>query len=286
MCGAHVCGHAWGTIHKSCVPLTSSSLICLHFRALWLVLGDFDLIRFPHEKNKTMQTLTSGGPPNLFNALINSLALLELPLSDRLFTWTNKIDPPTLARLDRAFLDVEWDSTFPESTLSSRLRTTSDHFPLGCWAPTFSLLPFPPGRTRCVAVMLLATSPRVRKLSGLQPRYGRDIIATSPPWIITVNSLLVCWISWRNIVFCLQMPAVASLPPSNGKVCSGNSEASAGRCGKATKTLASSTPLPPSGAASQQCDPCARRRQAAALLGFYFDLLALRPRSIHAPRPR
>lgn len=93
----------------------------------WLVLGDFNLIRFPYEKNNPNFDSVRAAA---FNSLVNSLSWFELPLSDRLFTWSNKRSPLTLARLDRAFFNVAWDSLFPDSSLSSRPRTTSDHFPL------------------------------------------------------------------------------------------------------------------------------------------------------------
>lgn len=99
----------------------------------WLVVGDFNLIRMHREKNNDR---FDAGRVQTFNTLINAMAWLELPLSDHLFTWTNKHDPPTLARLDRAFFDAAWDALFPDSTLSSCPRATSDHFPLVVAAST------------------------------------------------------------------------------------------------------------------------------------------------------
>lgn len=95
----------------------------------WLLLGDFNLTRSPSEKN------TPGFDSVLadrFNTTINSLALIEIPLLDHLFTWSNKRTQPTLARLDRAFVNT----TFPDTMLSSKLGTTSDHVPLQLRIPT------------------------------------------------------------------------------------------------------------------------------------------------------
>jgi hypothetical protein len=39
-----------------------------------------------------------------FNSMIHELAWGELPLTDRLYTWTNRQASPVLARLDRVFL--------------------------------------------------------------------------------------------------------------------------------------------------------------------------------------
>lgn len=73
---------------------------------------------------------------NRFNGLLNELALIELPLLDRLYTWSSKRDSPTLARLDRSFVNTEFCSKFPNTSLSSRLGAPSDHIPLMVTVPT------------------------------------------------------------------------------------------------------------------------------------------------------
>ena len=50
--------------------------------------------------------------------------------ADRLYTWTNGQATPVLARLDRAFFNSEWNSSFPNSALASLARPVSDHHPL------------------------------------------------------------------------------------------------------------------------------------------------------------
>jgi hypothetical protein len=92
----------------------------------WLILGDFNLIRKPCEKNTPRFDCNLAAA---FNSMIQSMALFELPLLDRLFTWTNGQDPPILARLDRAFFNHEWNNAFPTSSLTTLPRPTSDHFP-------------------------------------------------------------------------------------------------------------------------------------------------------------
>lgn len=99
----------------------------------WLAVGDFNLTRSPADKN------TSGFNwrlANRFNDLISGLALIELPLLDRLYTWSNKRVSPTLACLDRAFINTEFSSAFPNTSLSSRLGNPSDHTPLMVTIPT------------------------------------------------------------------------------------------------------------------------------------------------------
>lgn len=59
----------------------------------WILLGDFNLIRYPHNRNKL------GGGVNLmlaFNEAISNLRLTELPLNGQKYTWTNKQENPLL----------------------------------------------------------------------------------------------------------------------------------------------------------------------------------------------
>jgi hypothetical protein len=49
---------------------------------------------------------------------------------DRFFTWTNNLSTPILCRLDGAFVSTDWNFVFPNSTLSSRTRSVSDHVPI------------------------------------------------------------------------------------------------------------------------------------------------------------
>jgi len=67
----------------------------------WVVMGDFNLTRDPGDKNNGRFNYTEA---NEFNELINTLCLIEIPLTDRAYTWSNKRDEPTLVRLDRCFV--------------------------------------------------------------------------------------------------------------------------------------------------------------------------------------
>ncbi|CAO2147693.1 unnamed protein product [Urochloa humidicola] len=93
----------------------------------WILAGDFNLIREAHEKNNL---LFNSHLASSFNDTIHDLALLELPLLDRLFTWSNKRQSPTLARLDRVLFNLDFGDAFPNCSLTSRTRNTSDHVPL------------------------------------------------------------------------------------------------------------------------------------------------------------
>jgi hypothetical protein len=99
----------------------------------WLVVGDFNLIRDPSEKNNDNFDLSL---VTAFNNSICRLALFELPLLDRLYTWSNKRDAQVLARLNLALLNQAWNLALPNSSLSSLHRPTSDHVPLLITAST------------------------------------------------------------------------------------------------------------------------------------------------------
>jgi endonuclease/exonuclease/phosphatase family metal-dependent hydrolase len=93
----------------------------------WMLLGDFNLTRCPDDKNNDCFNASEA---NRFNDLINSLGLIEIPLVDRAYTWSNRRDVPTLVRLDRCFVNTDWDAVFPNTTLRSLTRFASDHVPI------------------------------------------------------------------------------------------------------------------------------------------------------------
>jgi exonuclease III len=93
----------------------------------WILLGDFNLVRQPSDKNNGQINSTLA---NAFNSTILQLCVSEIELSDRLYTWSNLQPFPILARLDRVFTNNDLNSLFPLTTLSSLPRPTSDHTPL------------------------------------------------------------------------------------------------------------------------------------------------------------
>jgi hypothetical protein len=107
--------------------LSELSSVAKTVTGAWMLLGDFNLTRVPSDKNTTNFNSTDA---NNFNDLINTLGLIEIPLVDRAYTWSNRRDDPTLVRLDRCFVKIDWDSTFPNTSLRSLTRSASDHAPL------------------------------------------------------------------------------------------------------------------------------------------------------------
>jgi hypothetical protein len=99
----------------------------------WVVIGDFNLTRAPEDKNNDS---FNSSEAMLFNNTINRLALVEIHLVDRAYTWSNNRADPTLVRLDRCFVNILWESIFPNTALSSLTRAVSDHVPLLLTAST------------------------------------------------------------------------------------------------------------------------------------------------------
>jgi hypothetical protein len=63
----------------------------------WLVVGDFNLIRDPYNRNKPSVEVNI---MLLFNEAISAQGWIELPLDGRKFTWSNKQAFPLLERLE------------------------------------------------------------------------------------------------------------------------------------------------------------------------------------------
>jgi hypothetical protein len=93
----------------------------------WLLVGDFNMLRGAADKN---QGHLDNHLCSLFNSTIDCLGVAELQLQDCLFTWSNMRSVPTLARLDRAFVNNSHTSSFPSTSLTTLPWQTSDHKPL------------------------------------------------------------------------------------------------------------------------------------------------------------
>jgi hypothetical protein len=65
-----------------------------------------------------------------FRRCINDLALKEIYLNGRRYTWTNGQDPPTLVLLDRALCTSDWEDLIGECHLRCLASVLSDHSPL------------------------------------------------------------------------------------------------------------------------------------------------------------
>jgi hypothetical protein len=91
--------------------------------------GDFNLIYKDEDKNNTNLDRPMMGR---FRRFIDDVAVKEIPLHGRKFTWTSSSSgaSPTLVKLDRLFCLVDWDQQFPNCLLNSASSDDSDHCPL------------------------------------------------------------------------------------------------------------------------------------------------------------
>lgn len=92
----------------------------------WLLVGDYNFIRSTQNCNKP------GGDNNdilLFNDIIRSQELIEIPLKGRSFTWSNMQDDPLLEQLDWFLSSNHWTQSFPNTTVTSLGKPVSDHCP-------------------------------------------------------------------------------------------------------------------------------------------------------------
>jgi endonuclease/exonuclease/phosphatase family metal-dependent hydrolase len=94
-----------------------------------LIGGDFNLLRFRHEKSKGR---FDEHWPFLFNAVIDSLDLREVSMIGRQFTWANSLPEPTYEKLDRVLMDANWESKFPMVSVCAleRIKGISNHAPI------------------------------------------------------------------------------------------------------------------------------------------------------------
>ncbi|KAJ1272904.1 hypothetical protein BS78_06G238600 [Paspalum vaginatum] len=90
--------------------LEELDLVVSKWNGPMLIGGDFNLVRFSHEKN-------NGG-------------LIELEATNGCFTWTNNQDNLVKAKLDRILVSPSWDAVFPLARVRLFDHLPSDHNPL------------------------------------------------------------------------------------------------------------------------------------------------------------
>jgi hypothetical protein len=114
------------TLHGKIEFLNWFSDINMPLEKLWLIIGDFNLIRRPENRN------VAGGDINLmlkFNEAISALDLLEIPLHGLSFTWSNRQREPLQQRLDWFFISQEWSVFYPDTHAKTLPRDFLDHVP-------------------------------------------------------------------------------------------------------------------------------------------------------------
>ena len=91
----------------------------------WLLAGDFNIIRW---KNKTNAKQLDKNNMDLFNDFIQRNQLVDYPLSNNKFTWSNLRLTPTYSRLDRFLFTRSWEHHCNQHFSRSLVRMVSDQF--------------------------------------------------------------------------------------------------------------------------------------------------------------
>lgn len=93
----------------------------------WAVVGDFNLLVNPEDKNNE---LINRRMIARFRAKLNLLELKELYLIGRRYTWTNERRLPTMEKIDHVFSTTSWEDLHPSCLLTALGTAVSYHCPL------------------------------------------------------------------------------------------------------------------------------------------------------------
>ena len=93
----------------------------------WCIGGDFNVVRFPSEKWGAGRH--TGAMQN-FSDFVFELGLVDLPLLEGQFTWSNNQDPSTKSRIDRFLVSTDLEEQFTKLTQKALPRFVSDHYPI------------------------------------------------------------------------------------------------------------------------------------------------------------
>ncbi|GAV92478.1 Exo_endo_phos domain-containing protein [Cephalotus follicularis] len=99
-------------------------------RAPWLILGDFNVSRYPHDQLNGPSRVTKAMTD--FNACLNSIEVDDIKSVGRFFNWTNKRDGrfDVNKKLDRALGNWGWNRGYNHSSAHFHNPGVSDHSPI------------------------------------------------------------------------------------------------------------------------------------------------------------
>ena len=90
----------------------------------WCVVGDFNIIRYPSER---LGCESFSLAMFAFSDFIESNSLVDLPLEGASFTWFRDSGLPSMSRIDRALVSLDWEEHFENGSQKVLPRVISDH---------------------------------------------------------------------------------------------------------------------------------------------------------------
>jgi hypothetical protein len=80
----------------------------------WMIIGDFNMILRASEKNNDRLDRNTMAR---FREFVRNQELREVYMHGRLYTWSNEPERPTLTRIDRSLISIDWELFFLDSLL-------------------------------------------------------------------------------------------------------------------------------------------------------------------------
>ena len=93
----------------------------------WMVIGDFNMILQASDKSNSHLDRRM---MRKFRQFVDGNGLKELYMHGRAFTWSNEREVPTLTKIDKALVSVDWEIDYPDCLLQAMSTSASDHCPL------------------------------------------------------------------------------------------------------------------------------------------------------------
>ena len=93
----------------------------------WCIGGDFNVVRRLQEKFNSFRVITS---MKMFDELVGEINLIDPPLCNGQFMWSNFRETLVCCCLDRFLVSVPWADAFPYFRQEMEVRAVSDHCPV------------------------------------------------------------------------------------------------------------------------------------------------------------
>ena len=99
-----------------------------HLKLPWIILGDFNATLSSSEHSRAMDYRGDQIGMRHFQEAITDCMVTDLPYTGALFTWWNKrVEDPIGKKLDRALVNSEWLSHYPQASAQFDAGGVSDH---------------------------------------------------------------------------------------------------------------------------------------------------------------